>query len=194
MNLNDYATLRGEHVSLLPLQLEHAAGLDKAAADGELWKLWYTTVPAPGRASAYIEKALKARDAGTGLPFAVLDHSGEIVGSTRLYYIDRENLRCHIGYTWYASRAQRTALNTEAKYLLLRYAFEELNNIAVVFETHVSNERSRAAIARLGAHQDGILRSHMIMPDGSIRDTVVFSIIKDEWPDVAAALLKRLGR
>jgi N-acetyltransferase len=187
-------TLRGRHVVLEPLAHEHAEGLRDAARDGELWRLWYTTVPSPEQTESYIETALAQQRQGRALPFVVRDHHGDIVGSTRFGNVESLHQRVEIGWTWYAQRAQRTGLNTEAKRLLLGYAFETLDCIAVEFRTHWHNQPSRAAIARLGAKQDGVLRSHMIMPDGGIRDTVVFSIIASEWPAVKQGLEFKLAR
>ena len=187
-------TLTGTHVVLTPLAPEHAADLKEAAIDGELWKLWYTSVAAPDRMEADIERRLSSQSAGTMLPFAVIDSvSGKAVGMTTYMHIDAANRRLEIGSTWYAKRVQRTALNTEAKRLLLTHAFETLDCIAVEFRTHWMNHQSRTAIARLGARQDGVLRSHQRMPDGSLRDTVVFSIIAAEWPAVKAHLTYLLG-
>ncbi|HWX10528.1 MAG TPA: GNAT family protein [Trinickia sp.] len=188
-------TLAGEHVVLEPLAHEHEAALARAAADGELWNLWYTAVPAPGKTRAYIETALAMREDNGAMPFAVREAaSGEIVGSTRFFNVEAAHRRLEIGHTWYAKRVQRTALNTEAKLLLLGHAFETLKAIAVEFRTHFMNHPSRDAIARLGAKQDGILRNHQIGRDGVVRDTVVFSIIENEWPAVRANLRFRLGR
>ena len=177
-------TLRGRHVSLEPLQREHAPALADAADDGDLWKLWYTMVPSRDSVETYIDTALQQRDAGQSLPFAVRDAQGTIVGCTRYCNIAAAHRRVEIGYTWYAQRVQRTALNTEAKRLLLAHAFETMQCVVVQFCTHWFNQRSRAAIARLGAKQDGVLRNHMNMPDGSLRDTVVFSVLDSEWPNV----------
>lgn len=177
-------TLRGKHVALEPLQATHADALRAAAADGELWKLWHTSVPAPDATEAYIQTALSWQAQGRALPFAVRDAKGVVAGSTRYGNIDADNRRVEIGWTWYARRVQRSALNTEAKRLLLAHAFETMGCIAVEFRTHWFNHASRAAIERLGAKQDGVLRNHMLMPDGSVRDTVVFSIISAEWPVV----------
>lgn len=186
--------LTGTHVRLEPLQAGHTAALRDAAADGELWKLWYTSVPSPDTVDAYVATALAERDAGASLPFVVRDAGGTIIGSTRYCHVDVTHRRVEIGYTWYAARVQRTGLNTEAKLLLLRHAFETLDCIAVEFRTNWFNQRSRAAIARLGAKQDGVLRQHMIMPDGSYRDTVVFSIIASEWSAVHRHLQFLLDR
>ena len=187
-------TLAGRHVRLEPLTPEHAPGLRAALADGELWRLWYTAVPTPDDLVAYIDTALRGQQVGTDLPFVVRDGAGEIVGCTRYCRIEQDNHRLEIGYTWYAQRVQRTALNTEAKRLLLTHAFETMRCIAVEFRTHWFNQRSRAAIARLGAKQDGVLRNASRHPDGSFRDTVVFSIIESEWPAVRQNLDFRLAR
>lgn len=184
--------LRGRHVSLEPLALEHVPGLQAAAADGELWKLWYTSVPSPEQAQAYVETALQLREAGLAMPWVVRDATGDIVGSTRYGNVEAANRRVEIGWTWYAKRVQRSGLNTEAKLLLLTHAFEALECNAVEFRTHWFNHASRNAIARLGAKQDGVLRSHMRMPDGSYRDTVVFSILASEWPQVKRHLQFKL--
>jgi len=176
--------LSGTHVCLEPLALAHVPGLQQAAGDGALWRLWYTSVPHPDETRAYVEKALAAQDAGTALPFVVRNALGDIVGSTRLGNIDIDNRRVEIGWTWYAASAQRTALNTEAKWLLLGHAFETMRAAAVELRTSWMNQRSRTAIARLGAKQDGVLRNHMRLGDGAYRDTVVFSIIESEWPAV----------
>lgn len=189
-------TLSGRYVQLAPLQAAHADALRAAADDGALWRLHYTSVPGPqaGEAEAYIAAALAQRDAGMAWPFAVFDASGELLGSTRYYEIDRAVPKLKIGYTWYAARAQRTGLNTEAKRLLLAYAFERLGCASVAFETSHLNLRSQAAIARLGAQRDGTLRGHMRHRDGSLRDTVVFSILAGEWPHIDAALAAKLAR
>jgi RimJ/RimL family protein N-acetyltransferase len=184
--------LRGAHVTLLPLQAAHAADLGRAAADGALWTLNYTSVPAPGDEAAYVRSALEARDRAESMPFVVLDAGGEVVGTTRYYSIDRDVPTLHIGYTWYASRVQRTALNTEAKRLLLAHAFDVFGCASVAFETSHMNTRSQAAIERLGAKRDGILRAHMRHRDGTLRDTWRYSIIRSEWPSVDARLRERL--
>jgi RimJ/RimL family protein N-acetyltransferase len=187
--------LAGEHVKLVPLAPEHEAGIATAAADGQLWRLWYTSVPAPESVRAWMDTAFAMRDTLGAHPFAVIDaKTGDVVGSTRYFNVDAASRRLEIGHTWYAKRVQRTALNTEAKRLLLGHAFENLGAIAVEFRTHFMNHQSRAAIARLGAKQDGILRNHMIGENGIYRDTVVFSIIESEWPAVRAHLNFRLGR
>ncbi|HEY2815956.1 MAG TPA: GNAT family protein [Casimicrobiaceae bacterium] len=177
--------LTGRYAILEPLAREHEAAVKKAAADGELWRLWYTSVPAPDKTSEWLDIALDLRERQGAMPFIVRDRSnGQIVGSTRYFNVDPVNRRLEIGHTWYAKRAQRTAINTECKVLLLTHAFEALRCIAVEFRTHWFNHRSREAILRLGAKQDGVLRNHLMLPDGSKRDTVVFSIIDGEWPAV----------
>lgn len=188
-------TLHGDAVTLEPLGLEHGDALAKATADGELWQLWYTFVPAPDAVEAYVLDALRARDEEGALAFAVRHNaSNTLIGSTRYCHVDADNRRLEVGYTWYAARFQRSAVNTECKRLLLGHAFEELNAIAVEFRTHWHNRTSRAAIARLGAKQDGVLRNHQISADGSYRDTVVFSILNQEWPAVRRNLDFRLAR
>jgi len=185
--------LKGKAVTLVPLKKEHAPALVAAAADGELWNLWFTSVPGKSSIIAYIEHALAEQAAGRALAFAVVDNSsGKIIGSTRFCNADSNNKRVEIGYTWYAKSFQKTIVNTECKHLLLRHAFEELSAIAVEFRTHWHNRASRNAIARLGAKQDGVLRNHQKLADGSYRDTVVFSIINSEWLTVKANLLFKL--
>ncbi|MDB6162622.1 MAG: acetyltransferase domain protein [Xanthomonadaceae bacterium] len=186
-------SLSGRHVALDPLLRSDVGGLRRATQDGALWQNWYANVPTPDAVENYVDSALTMQDAGNACAFAVRDAAGEIVGSTRYYDIDRAVPRVSIGYTWYAARVQRSGLNTEAKLLLLEHAFGALGCIAVAFETSWFNQASRAAIARLGAKQDGVLRSHKRHADGSIRDTVVFSIIVSEWPAVRANLMARLA-
>lgn len=186
--------LTGEHVQLLPLTPAHAPDLVRAASDGELWNLRVTGVPNADTVEAYVARALEDQAQGRALAYAVLDAHGEVVGSTRYCHIDWSLPRLEIGYTWYAQRVQRTALNTEAKLLLLQQAFEGFCCVAVELRTHVQNLRSQAAIERLGARRDGVLRRNMRMPDGHLRDTVVYSILDSEWPEVRANLQRRLGR
>lgn len=187
--------LHDEHVALEPLSLDHVPALEAAAADGELWNLWFTSAPAPGQARAYVEKALQGQAHGLMLPFAVREaRSGEIVGTTRYYDIAPELPRLAIGYTWYARRWQKGHLNTACKRLLLRHAFEARHCVAVEFHTDLRNLDSQRAIERLGAHRDGVLRAHMRRPDGSLRDTVCYSILASEWPDVERWLSLRLQR
>ncbi|HEX6136994.1 MAG TPA: GNAT family protein [Casimicrobiaceae bacterium] len=188
-------TLRGAHASLEPLAAGHLDAIRAAAADGALWELWYTSVPAPDATPQWLDATLAMREQQGAMPFAVRDNaSGEVVGSTRYFNVDPVNRRLEIGHTWYAKRAQRTPINTECKLLLLTHAFEVLRCIAVEFRTHWFNHASRSAIARLGAKQDGVLRNHQLMPDGSRRDTVVFSILDSEWPAVKRHLRFLLGR
>jgi N-acetyltransferase len=188
-------TLKGELVTLEPLATSHSDELARAAADGELWKLWYTSVPKPEGTAAYIATALEWRDTIESMPFVVRRNSDNaIVGCTRYFNVDPVNRRLEVGYTWYAKSVQRTSLNTEAKLLLLSHAFDKLLCIAVEFRTHWMNHASRTAIARLGAKQDGVLRHHVLGPDGTLRDTVVFSIIAPEWPTVRRHLLFKLDR
>lgn len=187
--------LEDSHVLLEPLRPEHAPDLEAAAADGELWKLWFTSAPAPGQAAAYIEAALAGQAKGAMLPFAVREKtSGEIVGTTRYYDFAPELPRIAIGYTWYAKRWQKSHLNTACKRLLLGHAFDALGCVAVEFHTDGRNQDSQRAIERLGAHRDGVLRAHKRRPDGSLRDTVCYSILASEWPDVARWLAMRLER
>jgi RimJ/RimL family protein N-acetyltransferase len=187
--------LHDEHVVLEPLSLDHVPALQAAAADGELWNLWFTSVPAPDHAHAYVEKALRGQADGLMLSFAVREvHSGEIVGATRYYDIVPELPRLAIGYTWYARRWQKSHLNTACKRLLLRHAFETKRCVAVEFHTDLHNLESQRAIERLGAHRDGVLRAHMRRLDGSLRDTVCYSILASEWPDVERWLSLRLLR
>lgn len=177
--------LRGEHAVLEPLAPEHVPALAAACADGELWRLWYTSVPAPQGVAAFVEAALEMRGTKGAMPFVVRERaSGEVVGSTRYMNVEAAHRRLEIGHTWYAKRVQRTAINTECKRLLLTHAFEALRCIAVEFRTSWFNHASQRAIERLGAKRDGVLRSHMILPDGTLRDTVVYSIIASEWPAV----------
>jgi RimJ/RimL family protein N-acetyltransferase len=187
-------TLTGRHAVLEPLAYEHQDALAEAVRDGELWKLWYTAVPSPEGMRAEIERRLGLQKAGAMLPFAVRSlASGKIVGMTTYMNIDANHRRVEIGSTWYAKSAQRTPLNTECKLMLLKHAFETLNCIAVEFRTGFFNYASRRAIERLGAKQDGILRSHQRYADGSLRDTVVFSIVAQEWPAVRRHLEFRLA-
>lgn len=186
-------TLAGDLVRLEPLRPDHHDALVEAARDGELWRLTYTSVPRPEAMQAQIEQHLAARAAGSRLPFVAVDlRSGRVIGMTTYLNLDPANRRLEIGYTWNAHSAQRTGTNTESKLLLLGHAFEHLHCLAVEFRTHWLNRQSRAAIERLGAKLDGVLRQHQIMPDGSLRDTVVYSIIDAEWPAVRAELRRRL--
>ena len=167
----------------------------EAAADGELWELWFTSVPRPDTVGKYIDDALNEQAAGRALPFVVVhNETRKVIGTTRFSNADVKNHRLEIGFTWYAQRFQRTSVNTECKALMLEYAFEHLQAIAVEFRTHWHNHKSRAAITRLGAKQDGVLRNHSKNADGSYRDTVVFSIIDHEWLMVKRSLQHKLSR
>jgi N-acetyltransferase len=186
-------TLSGPHAQLKPLSQDHCDGLIEAVKDGELWNLWYTFVPKPEDMTKEIDRRLGLQQAGTMLAFTVLDADGKIAGMTTYMNVDAANRRVEIGSTWYAKRVQRSALNTQCKLLLLTHAFEKLDCIAVEFRTHFFNHQSRRGIERLGAKQDGILRSHVIAPNGTLRDTVVYSIIAGEWPTVEAHLNYQLN-
>lgn len=188
MSWPEPVTLRGERTTLVPLAEEHHRALADATRDGELWKLWYTSVPSPDEMAANIASRLAQQSAGTMLPFTVLDAAGLPVGMTTYMNVDAKHLRVEIGSTWYAKRVQRTGLNTECKWLLLNHAFESLACIAVEFRTHRLNVPSRRAIERLGAQLDGILRAHQVAKDGTIRDTAVYSITAGEWPAVRSHL------
>jgi RimJ/RimL family protein N-acetyltransferase len=180
--------LSGPHARLEPLSPAHRDGLIEAVKDGELWKLWYTSVPGPDRMAKEIDRRLSLQAAGSMLPFTVFDADGKIAGMTTYMNVDAANRRVEIGSTWYAKWVQRSGLNTQCKLLLLGHAFEMLDCIAVEFRTHFFNQQSRRAIERLGAKQDGILRSHQLAPNGTLRDTVVYSIIAAEWPTVKVHL------
>ena len=185
--------LEGRHVRLEPLSPEHTSGLADVGLDHLLWKWIPTPVRTPEEMSVYVETALKEQATGSGLPFALLEKSsGRVVGSTRYGNIDRLHHRVEIGWTWVARQWQRTPINTETKYLLLRHAFETLKCIRVELKTDSLNDRSRAAILRIGARQEGIFRNHMITASGRIRHTVYFSIVDSEWPEVKATLESKL--
>ena len=181
-------SLRGAYARLEPLSQDQGDGLTEAVKDGELWKLWYTFVPAPEDLRKEIDRRLGLQASGSMLPFTVFDADGKIAGMTTYMNVDAPNRRVEIGSTWYAKHVQRSAVNTQCKLLLLTHAFEKLDCIAVEFRTHFFNQQSRRGIERLGAKQDGILRNHSIAPNGTLRDTVVFSIIAGEWPTVKAHL------
>ncbi len=186
-------TLRGTHARLEPLSPDHCDGLTEAVRDGELWKLWYTFVPKAEEMGKEIDRRLDLQAAGSMLPFTVFDADGKIAGMTTYMNVDTANRRVEIGSTWYAKRVQRSAVNTQCKLLLLTHAFENLDCIAVEFRTHFFNHQSRRGIERLGAKLDGILRSHQIASNGTLRDTVVYSIIASEWPTVKAHLTYQLN-
>jgi RimJ/RimL family protein N-acetyltransferase len=185
--------LKGTLVTLEPLDFNHIDPLKEAVMDGELWKLWFASVPSPAEMSHYVAKAVE--NGGNGnIAFAVrLNDANRVVGTTRFYNVDDKNRRPMLGYTWYAKSACKTGVNTESKLLLLEHVFEQKKAIAVEFRTHFFNQASRTAIERLGAKQDGILRNHQIMRDGSVRDTVVYSILQHEWPSVKNNLTNKLS-
>ncbi|MBC8995249.1 GNAT family N-acetyltransferase [Pseudomonas sp. N40(2020)] len=186
--------LEGQRILLRPLQYSDAADLLQAAADGELWNLTVTVVPSATTVDSYLKKALDGREAGTVMPFViVLKDSGEVIGSTRFWKIDALNRKLEIGSSWISASWQKSFVNTEAKYLLLRHAFEVLNCVRVQFTTDENNQKSRHAILRLGAQQEGIVRHERIMPDGRKRNSVRFSIIDDEWPQVRLHLEQKLA-
>lgn len=193
-------TLTGRYVTLEPLSREHHDGLVDAARDGELWRLWYTSVPAPDEMAAEIGRRLDLQEQGSMLPFTtrLVDPGtgapGRIIGMTTYMNIDAGTPRVEIGSTWNAASVQGTGTNPDSKLLLLRHAFETLGCPAVEFRTHWLNHQSREAIARLGAKQDGVLRNHSRTRDGRLRDTVVFSILEHEWPMVRAGLEYRLAK
>jgi RimJ/RimL family protein N-acetyltransferase len=188
-------TLDGQHVRLEPLSAAHHEALVVAAGDGELWNSTVTIVPSRTTMTDYIKAALDAQAQGSELPFVIIRKvSGEVVGTTRFYDIVRTDRRVAIGYTWLSVSAQRTAVNTETKLLLLAHAFEQWRCNRVEFITDVLNQQSRTAILRLGAKEEGILRNHMVMSNGRIRDSVCFSIITAEWPEVKARLVDKLAQ
>ncbi|MGF6921179.1 GNAT family N-acetyltransferase [Paraburkholderia sp. 40] len=195
-------TLSGSLVELRPLREEHAQALVDAAADGQLWDMKLTVVPGPATIDAYLATALAGRAAGKVMPFVIVrrdeddenGRAGRIVGSTRFWKVDRANRKLEIGHTWLAASAQRSVVNTEAKYLLLCHAFDVMRCVRVQFTTDELNDKSRAAILRIGAQQEGIVRHERIMPDGRKRNSVRFSIIDDEWPAVKAMLEAKLAR
>jgi len=192
-------TLEGRHVRLEPMKSARAdvlaAALGVAAADGNMWESKVTVIPRPEEARAYVDQALAELERGVSMPFVTIDRaSDKLVGSTRYMNIEAPHRRLEIGTTWIGKSFQRTAINTEAKYLMLKHAFETLRCIAVDLRTHEKNVQSRAAIERLGAKLDGILRNHRILPDGSLRNTAAYSITDAEWPAVKARLEARLEK
>lgn len=187
-------TLKGRHACLLPLHQSHLPGLVKAASDGRLWELFFTSVPAPDHIQDWYDTACAQESLGKSLVFTVMDQQQRVLGSTRFCNMDLPHRRLEIGYTWYAQSVQRTGINTECKLLLLEQAFEVMNCNAVEFRTDWFNRRSQAAIERLGAKRDGVLRRHMLLADGRVRDTVVYSIIRDEWEGVKANLRYQLAK
>lgn len=186
-------TLEGYSMRLEPLTLDHAQGLARAAADGKLWELFFTTVPAPGEEEAYVKSALEGEREGHMLPWAVRDLATlDLVGSTRYHDILADIDRVEIGYTFYAKRCQRTHVNTACKLLLMRHGFDTLGCEVIGLRTDILNLRSQAAIEALGAHRDGVIRHSRMRKDGTVRDTVMYSILRDEWPAVRARLEERL--
>lgn len=198
MKFTDPVTLSGKHARLVPLSMSHHDALCDATRDGELWKLWYTSIPSPDGMAKEIERRLGLQQAGSMNPFCVLDATGTPVGMTTYMNIDQDNHRVEIGSTWYRKSVQRTALNTACKLMLLGHAFDTLNCVAVEFRTHFFNVQSRKGIERLGAKLDGVLRHHQINrhPDaiGSMRDTCVYSILAAEFPAVRAHLTYQLEK
>lgn len=191
--MNSHPSLVGPRIRLRPLAADDGDALLRAAADGELWFSRFTVIPSPDTVRRYVDIALQGREAGTMLPFVTEDvNSGQVIGSTRFWKIDRAHRKLEIGHTWLSASWQRTYANTEAKYLMLRHAFEVLGCVRVQFTTDELNDTSRHAILRLGAVQEGILRHERIMPDGRKRNSVRFSIIDDEWPRVRSRLEERL--
>ena len=194
-NLAAPVTLTGQHVHLVPLAMAHHDDLAAAVLDGDLWRLWYTSAPEPEKMEAEIKRRLVLQKNGSMLPFTVLDPAtGRAVGMTTYMNIDQASRRVEIGSTWYARTVQRTALNTEAKLLLLEHAFDTLACIAVEFRTHFLNQPSRRAIERLGAKLDGILRNHSLAQNGTLRDTCVYSILNSEWSTIRTHLLWQLDK
>jgi N-acetyltransferase len=192
---SEQVVLSGKTVELRPLQQAHAADLVSAAADGELWNMKVTVIPGPETVGSYIATALAGHQAGTVMPFVIVQReTGQIVGSTRFWKIDRKNRKLEIGHTWLGQSVQRSGLNTEMKWLLLQYAFEVMQCVRVQFTTDELNDKSRAAILRIGARQEGIVRHERIMPDGRKRNSVRFSIIDDEWPEVKTMLIAKMAR
>ncbi|WP_199173189.1 GNAT family N-acetyltransferase [Pollutimonas subterranea] len=188
-------TLEGYGVKLIPMQEEHAPSLELAAADGELWRLRVTSVPEPGAAAAYVDTALEGQRDGHMLPFSIIEQqSGDIIGCTRYHDIVPAVARLEIGYTWYAKRWQRTHVNTACKLLLLRHAFDHLGAMITGWRTDNYNFASQRAIERLGARRDGVLRHHALRRDGTVRDTVMYSLLAGEWPEVEKHLEYQLSR
>ncbi|WP_061965405.1 GNAT family N-acetyltransferase [Demequina aurantiaca] len=195
MTFSETPLLENRYVRLEPLVADHAAELNAAASVGELWRTWYTSIPAPDAMAGEIERRLSLQHSGAMAPWAIVNaQSGRAVGMTTYMNIDEPNRRLEIGHTWLGKESHGTGINASAKLLLLTRAFEDLDCIAVEFRTHWHNHQSRAAIARLGAKQDGVLRNHQVLRDGSLRDTVVFSLIASEWPAARNALEARVQR
>ncbi|MFD7902171.1 GNAT family N-acetyltransferase [Kitasatospora sp. NPDC059722] len=187
-------TVKGDHVTLVPLEAGHEAELVDAVEDGKVWDTWFAAVPSPDGMRQEIEWRLGLAEEGRMVPFTVLDAQGRIAGMTAYMNVDAANRRLEIGHTWYRGSVQRTSLNTEAKLLLLRHAFEQQDCIAVGFRTAFFNQPSRRAIERLGAKLEGVWRNHLILPDGTLRDTCYYSVINGEWPAVQRHLTWLLAR
>jgi RimJ/RimL family protein N-acetyltransferase len=194
MHQPEPVTLTGEGLRLVPMAREHAAGLAEAARDGELWNLRVTSVPAPGEEAAYVDAALKGQADGHMLPFVVQDQAGRVIGTSRYHDIVPAVERLEIGYTWYAKSSQRTRVNTTCKLLLMTHAFEVLGAKLVGWRTDNYNFASQRAIERLGARKDGVLRHHALRRDGTVRDTVMYSLAAGEWPEVKAHLRHQLAK
>lgn len=195
MRMPEPVTLFGRHVRMEPMHADHEPGLQEAAADGELWRLRVTSVPEPEQTAIYIANALMGQQDGTMLPFVVrLNSTGKLIGSTRYHDIMPDVGRVEIGYTWYARSMQRTAVNTECKLLLMTHAFEALGCAVVGLRTDNFNFTSQRAIERLGARKDGVIRHSARRRDGTVRDTVMYSIVAGEWPEVKAQLRWQLER
>ncbi|HBR96183.1 MAG TPA: GNAT family N-acetyltransferase [Gammaproteobacteria bacterium] len=187
------SVLEDRVVRLEPLRIAHVEALQTAVADGESWKLWYASVPHPDAMRDYVARAVAGAEQGD-VAYAVRALADDkIVGTTRFYRVDADNKRAKIGYTWYSASVRRTPVNTACKLLLLSQVFEACQAHAVEFRTHVMNHASRRAIERLGAKQDGILRHHQVLPNGTLRDTVVYSIVASEWPTVRCHLRSKLA-
>ncbi|AOT11129.1 GNAT family N-acetyltransferase [Pseudoalteromonas luteoviolacea] len=185
-------TLEGKLVVLEPLSVTHCDLLKEAVSDGQSWQLWYATVPTPEGMQAYVQKALEAMESGEMAYVVKTKHDGRVVGTTRFYDVKEKHRRASIGYTWYSDSVKRTGVNTESKYLLMSHLFDTKGALSLEFKTHFFNQTSRVAIEKLGAKLDGVLRSHQVMPDGSIRDTAIYSILSHEWPAVKNNLKARL--
>ncbi|MDH5931897.1 GNAT family N-acetyltransferase [Vibrio splendidus] len=190
----EQSLIEGEHVDLEPLTIGRVSELIEAVKDGEHWKLWFANVPSPEKMERYVSDAIAQMDLGNVAYAVRVKSTNQVVGTTRYYGVDGPNRRALIGYTWYSNVARGTLINKECKYLLLKQLFERYEAIAVEFRTHVGNTISRRAIEGLGASIDGILRNHQILKDGSVRDTVVYSIIDSEWPEVKQGFLKKLSQ
>ena len=194
-NWLDNISLEGETVRLVLLDQSYEKDLAEAVKDGKLWELYFTSAPHPSEVGNYIQKAIDEYHSGNSYPFVIIKKSdNSVVGTTRYMNIDSASKRLEIGTTWYAKSVQRTRINTECKFLLLQYAFETLNCIAVEFRTHHENFKSQKAIERLGANKDGILRHHKYDKNGNLRDTYVYSIIRSEWSEVKESLLQKLNK